>query len=96
MVEASVRLNFEHMMDIYKSGYTRIPVYEREPQNIIGILYVKDLILLDPGMGLLNSLQFEFDRKYCTDPVQGHCRQECSMRSASLLCQGALSHLMPA
>ena len=49
MVEASVRLNFEHMMDIYKSGYTRIPVYERDPQTIIGILYTKDLILVDPG-----------------------------------------------
>ena len=51
MVEASVRLNFEHMMDIYKSGYTRIPVYERDPQTIIGILYTKDLILVDPGVG---------------------------------------------
>ena len=51
MVEASVRLNFEHMMDIYKSGYTRIPVYERDPQTIIGILYTKDLILVDPGEG---------------------------------------------
>lgn len=49
MIEAGVRLNFEHMLEIYKSGYTRIPVYDKDPQNIIGILYTKDLILVDPG-----------------------------------------------
>lgn len=31
------------------AGYTRIPVYEKDPQEIIGILYTKDLILVDPG-----------------------------------------------
>lgn len=31
------------------AGYTRIPVYEKHPQDIIGILYTKDLILVDPG-----------------------------------------------
>ena len=56
MVEASVRLNFEHMMDLYKSGYTRIPVYDRDPQLIIGILYTKDLILVDPGAARVCSL----------------------------------------
>lgn len=49
MIEAGVRLNFEHMLEIYRSGYTRIPVYDKDPQNIIGILYTKDLILVDPG-----------------------------------------------
>lgn len=29
------------MLDIYKCGYTRIPVYESLRQNIIGILYAK-------------------------------------------------------
>ncbi|KAK9909389.1 hypothetical protein WJX75_001507 [Coccomyxa subellipsoidea] len=48
MIEAGVRLNFEHMLEIYRSGYTRIPVYDKDPQNIIGILYTKDLILVDP------------------------------------------------
>ena len=49
MVEAHVRLNFDNMLEIYKSGYTRIPVYDTQPQAIIGILYTKDLILVDPG-----------------------------------------------
>lgn len=53
MIEAGVRLSFEHMLEIYRSGYTRIPVYDKDPQNIIGILYTKDLILVDPGALLL-------------------------------------------
>jgi metal transporter CNNM len=49
MLEKSVRLNFQTMLAIYKSGYTRVPVYEGESrQNIVGILYSKDLILVDP------------------------------------------------
>lgn len=47
-LDASTRLNFDEMLTIYKSGYTRIPVYEGHRQNIIGILYTKDLILVDP------------------------------------------------
>lgn len=31
-----------------QSGFTRIPVYSGVRQNICGILYVKDLILIDP------------------------------------------------
>eukprot|EP01024_Parvocaulis_polyphysoides_P010812 TRINITY_DN1379_c1_g2_i1.p1 TRINITY_DN1379_c1_g2~~TRINITY_DN1379_c1_g2_i1.p1 ORF type:complete len:503 (+),score=72.33 TRINITY_DN1379_c1_g2_i1:77-1510(+) len=48
MLEADMKLNFENMLLIYKSGYTRIPVYEGEQHNIVGILFVKDLILVDP------------------------------------------------
>ena len=48
MVESSTRLTFQVLLDIYKSGFTRIPVYEIDRQNIIGILFTKDLILIDP------------------------------------------------
>ena len=58
MIEAGVRLNFEHMLEIYKSGYTRIPVYDKDPQNIIGILYTKDLILVDPGVNEAQKAHF--------------------------------------
>ena len=36
-------------LEMVFAGYTRIPVYEKDPQDIIGILYTKDLILVDPG-----------------------------------------------
>ena len=48
MVESSTRLTFQVLMDIYKSGFTRIPVYEIDRQNIVGMLFTKDLILIDP------------------------------------------------
>mgnify|MGYP005707487999 CR=1 FL=1 len=48
MLEASTRLNFHMLFEIYKSGFTRIPVYENDRQNIVGILFTKDLILVDP------------------------------------------------
>lgn len=36
MVEAGDELDFETMAAIYSSGFSRIPVYEHERQNIIG------------------------------------------------------------
>lgn len=48
LLEVRSRLNFATMLAIYKSGFTRIPVYESSRQNIKGILYAKDLILVDP------------------------------------------------
>lgn len=50
MLEASTKLTFDAMLDIYKSGYTRIPVYDGtvSKDRVISVLYVKDLILVDP------------------------------------------------
>ena len=48
MLDSNTRLTFETMLEIYKNGYTRIPVYDGSKSNIIGILYTKDLILIDP------------------------------------------------
>jgi len=47
-LDCCTRLTFENMMEIYRSGYTRIPIFEGKRSNIIGILYSKDLILIDP------------------------------------------------
>ena len=48
MIEASVRLNFDNMLYIYRSGYTRIPVYEDDRRKVIGILFVK--VSAGPGL----------------------------------------------
>lgn len=50
MLEASTKLTFDAMLEIYKSGYTRIPVYDGtvSKDRVISVLYVKDLILVDP------------------------------------------------
>ncbi len=41
-IEAS-SIVYDSETAIIKSGYSRIPVYENEPENITGIVYVKDL-----------------------------------------------------
>ena len=51
MIELHRSLDFTLMNEIFKSGYSRIPVYDSQlpaTDNIVGLLIVKDLILLDP------------------------------------------------
>lgn len=48
MLSASDNLNFKKITEIFKSGFSRIPVYERNKDDIIGLLLVKDLIFVDP------------------------------------------------
>ena len=63
MLEKSVRLNFENLLEVYKSGYTRIPVYESTRQNVVGILFTKDLILIDPDDEIEVSAVLSFHGK---------------------------------
>eukprot|EP00537_Pseudo-nitzschia_pungens_P002065 CAMPEP_0172358712 /NCGR_PEP_ID=MMETSP1060-20121228/3006_1 /TAXON_ID=37318 /ORGANISM="Pseudo-nitzschia pungens, Strain cf. cingulata" /LENGTH=742 /DNA_ID=CAMNT_0013080045 /DNA_START=442 /DNA_END=2670 /DNA_ORIENTATION=- len=48
MLEVDQKLSFETIGRIFKTGYSRIPVYEISRNNVIGVLFVKDLIFLDP------------------------------------------------
>lgn len=36
------------MADIFKAGYSRIPVWDKDPNEIIGLILTKDLIFVDP------------------------------------------------
>jgi len=49
-ININTRLNFEILLEIFKKGYSRIPVFSENPteDDIIGIIFVKELILLDP------------------------------------------------
>jgi len=48
MLEEKTRLSPQVMLQIYRMGFTRIPVYREYRENIVGLLYTKDLILIDP------------------------------------------------
>ncbi|KAH0631183.1 hypothetical protein JD844_005380 [Phrynosoma platyrhinos] len=48
LISSDAILDFDTMTEIMDSGYTRIPIYERERSNIVDMLYVKDLAFVDP------------------------------------------------
>lgn len=41
MLDYEAVLDFETVSEIMKSGYSRIPVYESNRQNIVTMLYIK-------------------------------------------------------
>ncbi|KAJ7304281.1 hypothetical protein JRQ81_011823 [Phrynocephalus forsythii] len=48
LINTDAILDFDTMTEIMESGYTRIPIYEKERSNIVDMLYVKDLAFVDP------------------------------------------------
>lgn len=48
LINSKAVLDFDTMTEIMESGYTRIPIYEKERSNIVDMLYVKDLAFVDP------------------------------------------------
>ena len=53
-------LDFKTMGEIYNSGFSRIPIYEDTKENIIHLLYVRDLAFVDPDdkTTLASHIQF--------------------------------------
>jgi metal transporter CNNM len=48
MLAADARLGYDLIAAIFKTGFSRIPVYEVSRNNVIGLLFTKDLIFIDP------------------------------------------------
>lgn len=48
MLNISDKLDFEVMQEIMSSGFSRIPVFEDNENNIVGLLFVKELAFVDP------------------------------------------------
>ena len=55
MLSVDEKLNFETIATIFKTGYSRIPIFEVSQNNIIGLLFVKDLIFIDPPYSEIES-----------------------------------------
>ena len=45
------------LRDIYSKGFSRIPVFDRTRDNIVGILMARDLILINPDKALITLKQ---------------------------------------
>jgi CBS domain containing-hemolysin-like protein len=48
MVTADFHTPYAELMDLFRENmYTRIPIYEDSPDNIIGVLNVKDMLFIE-------------------------------------------------
>lgn len=54
-IEEHTPLTREVLLEIQKQGHSRIPVYHRVKEKIVGILYSKDMVAVDPESNLLAS-----------------------------------------
>ncbi|KAG8184776.1 hypothetical protein JTE90_011563 [Oedothorax gibbosus] len=48
MIPYDCTLNFQTMSEIMKQGYSRIPVYDEDRNNVVALLNIKDLAFVDP------------------------------------------------
>lgn len=49
MLQADEKLDFDTMAKIFRQGYSRIPIYDKGVDDIVGLMLVKDLVFLDPN-----------------------------------------------
>mmetsp|Transcript_3213 Transcript_3213/g.4747 ORF Transcript_3213/g.4747 Transcript_3213/m.4747 type:complete len:779 (-) Transcript_3213:15-2351(-) len=48
MLDISNNLDMDVLNQIWQTGHSRIPVYDRSKDNIVGLLFTKDLLLINP------------------------------------------------
>jgi metal transporter CNNM len=48
MLSLADKLSYDTLKAVYESGYTRVPVYHIRRSTVVGLLFAKDLILVDP------------------------------------------------
>ncbi|KAJ1437700.1 hypothetical protein B484DRAFT_324434 [Ochromonadaceae sp. CCMP2298] len=48
MIPVTENLSYKTIYAIFKSGYSRIPVYNKNRHDIVGLILAKDLIFVDP------------------------------------------------
>lgn len=72
MLSVDDPLNFEQLIRIYRSGCTRIPVYSGSRENVVGVLYAKDLVLISPDQPLLMVRDMLEFRGEASAPVYVH------------------------
>jgi metal transporter CNNM len=65
MLNITDKLDYDVIKKIFKRGFSRIPVYETEKRNVMGVIFTKDLVLIDPEDGIpVKTLLTVFNRKF--------------------------------
>lgn len=54
MLEINTPLDHRMLREIYSQGFSRIPIFEKSKNNIVGILMARDLILINPDKALIS------------------------------------------
>jgi metal transporter CNNM len=57
------KLNSATLEDINNHGYSRLPIFNKSPENVVGILYVKDLIIEADNVAIKDTTT-AFDTDY--------------------------------
>lgn len=68
MYDENQRLTEEFFTEVNEHGYSRLPIYSGNRNNVVGILYVKDLIVEDENITIRQTTE-AFDDSYMT--IQG-------------------------
>jgi metal transporter CNNM len=63
--DENTRLTEEFFKEVQEEGYSRLPVYSGEKGNIVGILYVKDLIVEDENI-TIKQTEEALERRFTT------------------------------
>lgn len=53
MLDINTNLDHRVLREIYSKGFSRVPIYDRSKDNIVGILMVRDLVLINPDKALI-------------------------------------------
>jgi len=75
MLENNAVLNFDCLASIFQSGHSRIPIYEGTMESIVGLLFAKDLIMLNPEDQFMISDLMKFYNHY---PENVYSDEPCS------------------
>lgn len=88
MIQVDTPLNFKTVTDIFKTGFSRIPVYDKNTDDVCGILLTKDLIFIDPESGTtIRQFLTVFGRTFLTvwaDDTLGTVRTQFKKNYAHL------------
>jgi metal transporter CNNM len=65
MLNITDKLDYETIKTIFKKGFSRIPVYEIDQKNVIGVVFTKDLVLVDPEDAIpVKTMLTVFNRRF--------------------------------
>ncbi len=60
MLDVDTVLDFKTISLIFRSGYSRVPVFQTTKNKIVGLLLTKDLIMIDPEEGTTVRAMIQF------------------------------------